>query len=147
MSDADKLQLAGRAISHVLGRISESPEIGWYMGHGTESFARLCAAHAALHGGTAEAVLEAFAPTCARDPRKDLTARIDELEQSLEERAEVRGELAECTAPTYGPRDLTAEEFRERVQLLLLTESHTPEAFLASIVEMFDSTELPIHCL
>ncbi len=146
MSTEKQIELASAAICHVLRRIQESPEVGYYMGHGTESFARLCDAYAAIHGGTPAAALEAWAPKCARDPRRDLTKRIDELEEALEGKALARGCGIE-DVPTYGPQNLTALDFMEQVQQLLLTHGMEPARFVAAVSAMFDVDQVPYHAL
>ncbi len=49
--------------------------------------------------------------------------------------------------PTYGPHNLSAEEFRKAVQVLLFNHSQDPKFFRAAIAELFDVTECPIHLL
>lgn len=144
MNDSEKLQLADAAITHVLRRIHESSEVGYYMGHGTESFAGLCAAYAAFHDQDRALVREIFEPVFARDPRHDLEKRIDDLEEQLEEKP--RSGCCE-DVPTYGPQNLTAEDFIEQVRTLLQTQSQNPAAFVAEITAMFEVNEVPYHCL
>jgi hypothetical protein len=49
VSTEEKLSLCQRAIDHVLVRIQENEKTRYYLGAGTESFARLTEAYAALH--------------------------------------------------------------------------------------------------
>ncbi len=146
MTTEKKLQLADRAITHVLGRICASPDVGYYMGHATQSFEGCVEAYAAIHGRTVDDVREEFAPICPKDPREELTKRIEELEKGLEAKAEVTGCGIE-DVPTYGPQNLTALDFMEQVKQLLLTHSHTPDAFVGEIAAMFEVHEIPYHCL
>lgn len=143
--DSEKLRLADAAIRHVLNRIHESPEIGWYMGYGTESFFRLREAYAAFHGGTADDAEKIFGPEAPRNPRRDLEKRIDELEEQLEDRAVSRGCGIE-DIPTFGPQNLSASDFVDQVRQLLLTHAQ-PADFVAAVAAMFDVTEVPMHAI
>ena len=58
------------AIAHVLRQIRERSEVGYYLGHGTESFELLTEAFALLKGKTQEEVQKLFRPRTAADPRK-----------------------------------------------------------------------------
>jgi hypothetical protein len=71
MSDLSDLQQAQKAIGHVLRQIRERSEIGWYLGHGTESFALLTEAAATLFGTDVEQVRKDFAPLNAANPVRD----------------------------------------------------------------------------
>lgn len=146
MNDSEKLQLADRAIAHVLGRICASPDVGWYMGHATQSFEGCVEAYAAIHGRTVDDVREEFAPIAPKDPRAELQKQNEELLDRLEGQAIATGCGIE-DVPTYGPQNLTAEDFREAVQLLLANHSHDAERFRAAVAELFDVTEVPIHLL
>ncbi len=122
MSASATSTVAG-AIEHVLGRIHESPEVGYYMGVCTESFERLVAAYAEIHGEPVAAVRTQFLPMRPRDPRRELERRVEELEERL------TGTHTSChddDAPTYGPEHLDAEDMVERVKLLLGMHSADP---------------------
>jgi hypothetical protein len=58
----------GEAITYTLKRIRDDSSIGWYMGHGTQAFELLTAAHSAMSGLDQETVKEAFAPINPVDP-------------------------------------------------------------------------------
>lgn len=57
-----QLQMARQAIAHTLNTIARDPEWFWLMGEGTESYAQLTAAHAALHGRSVEDIRRTFRP-------------------------------------------------------------------------------------
>jgi hypothetical protein len=135
------LAQAASAISHVLHRIQTAPEVGYYLGVGTESFDRLCHAHAAITGEHFEHVENHFAPQNARDPRKELQERVCDLEERLANRREKRDESY------YGPRNLTADQIVEIVQLALTHDSHDPHRCLREIAALFDARDLPIELL
>jgi len=59
---------AQKAIRHVLNRIEEHPEIGYYLGIGTESFALLTEADATFNKADVELTRKRFAPMNARNP-------------------------------------------------------------------------------
>lgn len=59
---------AKRAIRHVLEVIHTHPEIGWYMGLGTQSFGLLTEAAATLFGEPVEQVRTHFRPQEPRNP-------------------------------------------------------------------------------
>lgn len=58
----EPLELARRAIKHVLETIADSPEKFYLLGDGTESYAKLTAAAAALWGRPVEEVRANFRP-------------------------------------------------------------------------------------
>ncbi len=53
---------ARKAIGHVLRRIKDSPDLGYHLGLGTESFALLTEAAATLYNEPVEKVREHFRP-------------------------------------------------------------------------------------
>jgi hypothetical protein len=55
-------KLAKAAIKHVLNAIADDPRKYWLMGEGTESFAQLTAAAAAIWGVPVEKVRKDFSP-------------------------------------------------------------------------------------
>lgn len=71
MGDLDPLSQARKAITHVLIRIGESPEISWYLGHGTESYALLIEAAATLLGISLETALDNFKPAKTKQPNEN----------------------------------------------------------------------------
>lgn len=60
---------ARKAITHVLNQIRDNPDVGWYLGFGTQSFSLLTEAAASLWGEPLENVRESFMPTNPKDPR------------------------------------------------------------------------------
>jgi len=133
-----------KAIRHVLNRISTSPEVGYYMGWGTESFSLLARAYGEHTGRSENEVQDEFAPNMARDPRKELRDRIEDLERKLSGSHSFYGEDGE---PCYGARNLTADEFFAAVQSALLLRSHEPERCLREISTLFEAVDLPINLL
>lgn len=74
---------AMKAIRHALGRIKEDPAVGYYLGLGTETFALLTEAYAALSGNKVRAVREYYTP---RDPRNPADpAGREEPEEDLDD--------------------------------------------------------------
>jgi len=63
-------QQAKKAIRHVLEQIKDNPEIGWYLGEGTQSFSLLTEAAATLFERPTEEVRGHFRPKNPRDPRR-----------------------------------------------------------------------------
>jgi Lar family restriction alleviation protein len=57
---------AARAIVHTLQRISETPEVAWYCGHGTQTYALLTEAHATLSGITMAEAQQNWPPAAQR---------------------------------------------------------------------------------
>lgn len=75
MSDQTKptaaaVATAEKAIGHVLRQIRDNANIGWYLGHGTQSFSALTEAFALLTGEPVKDVRDAFRPLRAADPCK-----------------------------------------------------------------------------
>jgi len=60
------LELAKSAIGHALFAICDDPRKYWLLGNGTETYARLTAAHAALNGVDVERVRASFQPNRAK---------------------------------------------------------------------------------
>lgn len=137
--DPKALEKAASAISHVLHRIHSSPELGYYMGVCTESFDRLCRAHAAITGEHFEHVENHFAPQNARDPRKEMQSRIYDLEDQLAGMERRRNDIL------YGPRNLTADQIVDVLQQSLLHQSHDPERCIREIAALFHARDLPIE--
>jgi len=138
-----QLETAYGAIEHVLERIHTSPEVGYYMGFGTESFERLCAAYAEMHGELPEATKERFLPQKPRDPTKELNKRIEQLEERLSGSA--GHSCHDDEEPEYGPQNLSAEGIMARVQELLGLYSKDPARCVREIGALYDSTALPIN--
>lgn len=59
---------AEKAIRHTLERIRDHPEIGYYMGFGTQSFSLLSEAAAKLWGDDVSRVRQLYMPRDPRDP-------------------------------------------------------------------------------
>jgi hypothetical protein len=70
MPDLNPTEQAKKAIQHILIRIRDDSNIGWYMGLGTAAFTMLTEAAASLYGEPIEKVREAFLPRDPKDPRK-----------------------------------------------------------------------------
>lgn len=136
--DPKALEKAASAISHVLHRIQTSPEVGYYMGVGTESFDRLVRAHAAITGDNVEQVEAEFEPLNPRDPRKELQSKIYDLEDRVANLRDRRSEVL------YGPRLLTGDEFFAAVQTAL-NHAHDAERCRREIASLFDARDLPIE--
>ena len=62
---------AEQALKHVLKQIRDRPEVGWYLGFGTETFALATEAYAALTQRDVFAVRQIFAPRNPRNPRAE----------------------------------------------------------------------------
>ena len=62
-------QKAKKAIRHVLEQIRNNPDIGWYLGVGTQSYSLLTEAAATLFERPHEEVWNHFRPQNPRDPR------------------------------------------------------------------------------
>jgi hypothetical protein len=139
----EQLQLADAAITHVLRRIHESPEVGYYMGVCTESFERLAAAYGALHDKPADAVKENFLPILAQDPCKELQERIEQLERSQSGRHYVPDD----DPPTFGPQNLTPDDFVDQVKLLLGEYHGDSERCVQAISALLDITDVPYPIL
>lgn len=58
----ETVELAKIAIGWTLNAICDDPRKYWLLGNGTESYARLTAAHAALHGMDVDVVRKSFVP-------------------------------------------------------------------------------------
>lgn len=60
MSDQDKtidsMELARKAINHVLKQIRNNPDVRYHLGYGTQSFELLSEAHSMLNGISEEAI-------------------------------------------------------------------------------------------
>jgi hypothetical protein len=130
---------AAAAIFHVLRRIQSSPELGYYMGVGSESFARLCAARAAITGQNVEQVEAEWAPQNVCNPRKDLQEQVEDLENRLSRIRERRDETH------YGPLSLNGDQIVDIVQQTLLHQSHDPERCIREIAALFHARDLPIE--
>ena len=63
-------QQAKKAIAHVLQQIRDNPDVGWYLGLGTQSFSLLTEAAATLFAQPLDEVREQFQCRNARDPRE-----------------------------------------------------------------------------
>jgi hypothetical protein len=67
--EKDDIAAAKAAIHHVLNQVRDHPAIGYYMGHGTQSFELLTKAAAALWNEPLDKVRDIFEPTNPKDPR------------------------------------------------------------------------------
>jgi len=141
----EQLQLADAAITHVLRRIHESPEVGYYMGVCTESFERLAAAYGALHDQPADAVKENFLPIFAKDPRKELQDRIEALETANSGRHRYSEE--DDAQGDIGPQCLTAYDFVDQVKLLMGEHHGSSERCVQAIAALLDITDVPYPIL
>jgi hypothetical protein len=65
---------AKEAIHHVLYRIKNDPNVGWYLGWGTQSFQLLTEAASELFERPLDEVQEFFMPREAKDPRKEVSS-------------------------------------------------------------------------
>jgi len=136
------LRTAAGAIEHVLERIRISPEVGYYMGYGTQSFQMLCEAYAGIHGKSYDDVEELFHPLRPRDPTASLRAENDRLLNRLT----CGSGVSCCDDPVeYGPQNLSAEGIRVRVQELLGLFSPDPERCVREIAALYDLQQLPIN--
>lgn len=140
----EQLQIADEAITHVLRRIHESPEVGYYMGYGTESFERLCAAYAAISDQKPDDVKENFLPIMAKDPCKELLQRIEDLERSNTGRHRYSDEDEQGD---IGPEALTSDAFVERVKQLLGEHAGDANKCMQAIAALLDCTDVPISIL
>jgi len=83
-------EAALKAVRHVLNRRQLNPDLGYYIGYGTESFDLLCAAEALVTGEPVEVVQERrsqdMQPTYRKVKRRELQLeeRIAALERELE---------------------------------------------------------------
>jgi len=68
MEGIEPLGQAKRAIRHTLERIRNHPEVGFYLGVGTQTFSLLTEAAATLYGEPVEKVRTHFAPQNPLDP-------------------------------------------------------------------------------
>lgn len=68
MDDLEPVEQARKSIRHILRLISDHPEVGWYLGLGTQSFALLTEALASIDGTTVKDVREKFRPLRAKNP-------------------------------------------------------------------------------
>jgi len=143
-SHEDKIKLADLAITHVLERISHSPQVGYYMGYGTESFERLCAAYAAFYSISAEDARQLFLPLNAKDPRKELQERIEELERESSGRHSSADEDADGD---IGPQCLTAYDFVDQVKALMGEHHGSSERCVQAIAALLDITDVPYPIL
>ena len=80
-------EAATKAIAQVLGRISDYPSVGWYLGHGTESFALLTEALAMLDSRDVLQVRKEFSPVAPKNPAENFDERETTPSLSEEERA------------------------------------------------------------
>lgn len=71
MTGMTREEQARKAILHVLNQIHHNPDIGWYLGIGTQSFALLTEAAATLFGEPLQQVRERFVCPNAQNPRGD----------------------------------------------------------------------------
>lgn len=69
MIDLSAEKQAAKAITHALSRISNSPTVAYYCGHGTETYSLLTEAHATLNGITMAEAQENWPPASPRDLR------------------------------------------------------------------------------
>lgn len=138
-----QIRTAAGAIEHVLNRIHKSPEVGYYMGYGTESFERLCVAYSEIHGELSEATKERFHPLQPRDPTKALVKEIEALQERLSGKS---GHIChDDEEPEYGPENLTAHGIMERVREILGLHSKDPERCVREIAALYDLQQLPIN--
>lgn len=86
MDGKTPLEKSRTAILHVLNRIHTDPATGWYLGLGTESFALLTEAYAALSSNeaTLATVRECFAPLHPANPALDDEAKQRAVECAME---------------------------------------------------------------
>lgn len=70
MDNLELDQASSKAILHLLVRIRDNPDIGWFMGIGTESFSLLTEAYARLSKRSVEEIRRDFRPVNPRDPRE-----------------------------------------------------------------------------
>ena len=71
MEGVEPNEQAKRAIRHALERIRNHPEVGYYLGIGTQTFSLLTEAAATLYGEPVEKVRKHFLPRSTRDPDND----------------------------------------------------------------------------
>lgn len=69
MDGLEPLEQAKRAIAYTLRRIQSDPNVGWYLGIGTQTFGLLTEAYATCYGQPLEQVRRAFNCPNARNPR------------------------------------------------------------------------------
>jgi hypothetical protein len=81
---------AQKACAYLLNRIQTDPDVGYYLGFGTQSFDMLCAAEAEFTGKTLEEVQELRGQDLQPAHRKrepkvlELEARVEELQEKLD---------------------------------------------------------------
>jgi hypothetical protein len=110
MSDLTPERQAKKALAHILDRVRSDSRVGWYLGHGTESFALATEALATLTGNAVFAVRKAYAPENPKDPcqqgkkdfidaRPEYKPKLDEKElKTLADAIALLDELAEAEA-------------------------------------------------
>ena len=90
MEGEEPLAQARQALSYVLGQIHDRPEVGWYLGIGTQTFALLTEAFATIAGKDLADVIDRFNCPNAADPRKSLPdVRQDEEDEYLPNTTEI----------------------------------------------------------
>lgn len=141
-----QIETADAAISHVLNRIHESPEVGYYMGACTESFERLVSAHACLHGENPDVVRDRFMPARPRNPREDLLKRVEELERQTTG-IHFSGGCHDEADGDIGPNALTPQAFVDQVKDLLGVHHLDPEKCVQAIAALFDAVDVPISII
>jgi hypothetical protein len=89
MSDLTPEQQAKKALAHILDRVRSDSRVGWYLGHGTESFALATEALATLTDNAVLAVRKAYAPENPKDPyqqgKKDFINASPEYKRKLDD--------------------------------------------------------------
>jgi hypothetical protein len=119
MADLPPVEQARRALQHVLSRVHADPFVGYYLGHGSQAFALVTEAFAAILGQDVAKVRAEWSPTNARDPRyeprgdepprldfSDDTVRELRAASALLEDLATADALAACTNRTHSTLDL-----------------------------------------
>jgi len=101
MKGLPPIEQARRALRHVLTQIRDRSEVGWYLGHGTETFALTTEAFAEIDRAEVVDVRRDFAPVNPIDPSCAPSARAkpapifdDEEVAALRKLAEHHDEMA-----------------------------------------------------
>ncbi len=86
MADLPPEKQAEKAIAHMLQRICESPEVGYYCGIATQCFDLLTEAYATLTARDLDRVRATFEPKAPRDPAKGQPAWTATCDTPVEDR-------------------------------------------------------------
>jgi hypothetical protein len=116
--DKEPIEHAKRAVSHVLKRIRDDANVGYYLGLGTQTFHELVQAAAALFGEPVEKVQANFTP---RGREEDLNPAAADVREAV---AELQEAIAHFVERGSYVDDLLAalNQLRELVHLPVLRQ-------------------------